>query len=157
MDKEHKYSLTIQWTGNKGSGTTSYRTYERSHLILAENKPEIFCSSDPHFLGDRTKYNPEELFVASLSACHMLWYLHLCSDRGIIILDYLDHAQGTMVETPDGGGYFSGVDLFPKVMVRESDMLKGALELHHRAGELCFLANSVKFPVRHHPTCQVTK
>src|SRR5688500_3083851 len=104
MAKEHVYTLTIAWTGNSGTGTSGYRTYERSHRISATNKPEILASSDPAFRGDKQKYNPEELLVASLSSCHMLWFLHLCADQGIIVTDYIDNPSGVMVETADGGG-----------------------------------------------------
>src|SRR5258705_10925026 len=105
MKGQHHYDLTLNWTGNTGEGTSHYRSYERSHTIMIDNKAELLCSSDPAFRGDKTKHNPEEFMVASLSACHMLWYLHLCSEAGVIVTHYVDHATGTMVETSDGGGY----------------------------------------------------
>ena len=92
--KEHNYKLSIRWTGNKGEGTKNYTAYERSHVIQVENKPDISGSSDPAFRGDSTRYNPEELLVASLSSCHMLWYLHLCAEAKVIVIDYVDHATG---------------------------------------------------------------
>ncbi len=153
MNKRHNYNLTVKWTGNKGTGTSSYRGYERSHSILAENKPELLCSSDPTFRGDKTKYNPEELLVASLSSCHMLWFLHLCSEAGIIVLDYEDRATGTMAETPNGGGHFTDVTLKPTVTVKEKSMILKTNELHEKAHQLCFIANSVNFPVNHKPSC----
>src|SRR5690554_4873411 len=113
MRDQHHYKLTVKWTGNKGAGTSEYNSYERSHSILAGNKMEIPGSSDPAFGGDKTKHNPEELLVASLSACHMLMYLHLCADAGIIVVEYLDHATGTMIQTPNGGGQFTDVTLNP--------------------------------------------
>ena len=154
MAKEHHYSLKISWTGNTGTGTNSYRSYERSHLISAGNKPEILASSDPSFRGDMTKYNPEELLVASLSSCHMLSYLHLCAVAGVIVLDYTDNATGTMAETPDGGGHFTEVTLYPVVTVAEPSMVEKANELHHQANKLCFIANSCNFPVHHQPSCK---
>ncbi len=154
MAKVHHYSLTIKWNGNSGQGTSSYRSYERSHIILAENKPEITASSDPAFRGDKTKYNPEELLVASLSSCHMLSYLHLCAEAGVTVVEYSDQATGTMVETPDGGGHFSEVTLYPVVTVAEAAMVDKANELHHQANKLCFVANSCNFPVHHQPTCR---
>src|SRR5688500_5547415 len=117
MGKEHHYKLEIQWTGNTGEGTLHYKSYERNHVIRVANKPDIPSSSDPSFRGDRTRYNPEELFVASLSSCHMLWYLHLCSEAGIVVTDYVDQALGTMVETPDGGGRFKEVVLNPVITI----------------------------------------
>jgi len=155
MKGQHHYNLTLKWTGNTGEGTSHYRSYERSHTIMIDNKAELLCSSDPAFRGDKTKHNPEEFMVASLSACHMLWYLHLCSEAGVIVTHYVDHATGTMVETSDGGGYFSEVTLNPIVTVTDDSMLEKANQLHKRANELCFSANSVKFPVRHKPQSKV--
>jgi len=152
---EHHYKATVTWTGNRGSGTSGYRAYERSHLISVEGKPDIPGSSDPAFRGDRTRYNPEELLVASISSCHMLWYLHLCSEAGVIVVDYVDEATGTMEETADGGGRFKEVILHPKVTVSDQSMTEKANELHHRANKLCFIANSVNFPILHKPISQV--
>ncbi|ROH97634.1 OsmC family protein [Chryseobacterium daecheongense] len=150
--KEHHYKATIQWTGNKGTGTSGYRNYERSHTISIENKAIIEGSSDPAFRGDQTKYNPEEMLLASLSSCHMLWYLHFCSEEGIIVTEYIDHATGIMAEKENGSGYFKEVTLHPIVIVTEESMVKKANELHHKASEFCFIANSVNFPVKHIPT-----
>jgi len=151
----HKYSATITWTGNQGTGTSSYRAYNRNHVINIEGKPEIPGSSDPSFRGDASRYNPEEMLLASLSTCHMLWYLHLCSEAGVIVVDYADKATGTMIETADGGGYFSEVTLHPGVVVTDAAMVTKANELHHKANKLCFIANSVNFPIHHQPTCEV--
>ncbi len=145
--KEHNYKLSIRWTGNKGEGTKNYTAYERSHVIKVENKPDILGSSDPAFRGDSTMYNPEELLVASLSSCHMLWYLHLCAEANVIVIDYVDHATGIMVENASGGGRFTEVMLNPVVTVKEASMCNKAIDLHLKAHELCFIANSVNFPV----------
>lgn len=153
MKKQHNYSATITWTGNKGTGTSNYREFERSHIVSIDSKPDILCSSDPAFLGDKTKYNPEEFLLASLSSCHMLWYLHLCSEAGIIVTDYIDNAIGTMIETSIGGGRFTKVILNPIVKVNESSMSEKAKELHKKANELCFIANSVNFKVEHNSKC----
>src|SRR6188768_306955 len=104
MDKSHHYSVDVEWTGNTGEGTKTYRGYERSHSISVENKVTISGSSDTAFRGDKTKHSPEDFFVASIATCHMLWYLHLCAEAGIVITEYIDHATGTMVETADGSG-----------------------------------------------------
>lgn len=149
--KNHHYKTLITWTGNKGTGTSSYRSYERSHTIAIAHKPNILGSSDPAFRGDRNKHNPEDLLVSSLSACHMLWYLHLCSEAGIIVVDYQDEAAGTMTETANGGGQFTEVTLNPVVTVASSDMISQANELHTKAHELCFITNSVNFPVKCNP------
>lgn len=153
--KNHHYKITIQWTGNQGSGTSGYRDYERSHTISAENKVLIEGSSDPAFRGDRTKYNPEEMFLSSLSSCHMLWYLHFCSEAGIIVTDYTDEATGIMAETANGSGHFTEVTLHPRVTVAKESMKEKAELLHHKASEYCFIANSVNFPVQHLPVISV--
>ena len=155
MSKEHTYTLTTKWNGNTGTGTSAYKAYERAHTIEKENKPDILLSSDPAFRGDTTRYNPEELLLASLSSCHMLWYLHLCSEAGIVVVDYTDHATGIMEETADGGGKFVEVALHPVVTVSDASMIEKANALHHKANELCFIANSVNFPVKHEPVCKV--
>ncbi|MEH0152921.1 OsmC family protein [Limibacter armeniacum] len=153
MNREHKYSSNIQWTGNKGEGTLNYSAFERSYTISTENKPDILGSSDPSFKGDNTKYNPEELLLTSIAACHMLWYLHLCSEAGVVVVNYVDHPTGTMVETIGGSGHFSEVILNPIVKVSKYSMIEKANELHKKANELCFIANSVNFKVAHQPTC----
>ncbi|MBE7172869.1 MAG: OsmC family protein [Williamsia sp.] len=151
MGKQHNYHLTMNWTGNKGSGTSDYKAYERSHVIQTDGKAEIQASSDPAFRGDNTKYNPEELLVAALSSCHLLSYLHQCAVAGVVVTAYTDTATGTMKETPDGGGHFTEVTLNPVVTVKDPSMMERAKELHHKASLLCFIANSVNFPVHHRP------
>lgn len=151
MNGQHNYSLTVKWTGNVGTGTSNYKEFERSHSILVSNKPEIFGSSDPEFRGDKTKHNPEELLLASISSCHMLWYLHLCSVAGIIVTSYIDHATGVMTENLNGGGKFTEVTLNPQVTISDISMTKEAKQLHIKANELCFVANSLNFPVHHKP------
>jgi len=155
MAKTHQYSVKLNWAGNKGKGTASYTAYSRDHAIRVKGKSKIKCSSDPAFRGDETRYNPEELFLASLANCHMLWYLHLCSEAGVIVEKYEDNPIGTMVETPDGSGHFTEVILKPHVEVKEESMIEKALSLHHQANVKCFIANSVNFPVKHEPvaTC----
>ena len=156
MNKQHNYQLTVQWTGNTGTGTSNYRGYERSHIIKAENKVEIAASSDPMFRGDKTKHNPEDFLVASLSSCHMLWYLHLCSEAGVIVVDYIDNATGIIIEdSMTGSGRFTEVTLNPVVTVTENSVIEKANELHKKANELCFIANSVNFPVLHHAVIKV--
>ncbi len=153
MQGIHTYELQVKWTGNTGTGTSSYRQYERSHTISVENKVDLLGSSDPAFRGDKTRHNPEDLLLASISACHMLWYLHLCADHGVVVLDYIDQASGTMQETPDGGGHFTAVTLHPVVTVADASMVELANELHEQANKLCFIANSCNFPIKHQPTC----
>ena len=144
---EHHYRVTVKWTGNSGTGTSAYRAYERAHEITSSGKPLIPGSSDPNFRGDAKRWNPEELLVASLSACHKLWFLHLCADAGVVVTEYEDNAVGTMTESATGGGRFTRVVLSPRVTVRDAAMIEAAEHQHHEAHALCFIANSVNFEV----------
>ncbi len=151
----HHYHVTISWTGNSGTGTNAYTAYERDHSIKAEGKPVLLGSSDPAFRGDATRYNPEELFLASLSSCHMLWYLHFCAEANIIVMEYRDQAAGTLTVNESGSGHFTEVILKPEVVVANSSMKHKALELHKKAHKFCFIANSCNFPVKHEPLIRV--
>ncbi len=153
--KTHYYKTNLNWTGNTGNGTETYTTYKRDYDIVVEGKPVIKGSSDPAFRGDKTRYNPEEMLVASLSSCHMLWYLHLCAEAGVIVMSYKDEAEGIMEETPIGSGRFTEIILKPVVTVAQVSMIDKANELHKSANEMCFIANSCNFPVHHKPECSV--
>jgi organic hydroperoxide reductase OsmC/OhrA len=154
MEKSHSYRTTIVWTGNSGVGTRDYRSYKRDHVIRSETKPDLLGSSDPVFRGDKHRYNPEELLIASISACHMLWYLHLCAIGGIVVVGYEDKADGVMVESEDGSGRFTSAVLHPAVTITHGDP-EVARELHDDAHRMCYIANSVNFPVRHEPTITI--
>src|SRR5262249_8016999 len=151
MDKKHSYSIVTKWTGNRGTGTNRYDAYSRAHEISVAGKPVIPCSSDPKFRGERDRYNPEEMLVAALSGCHMLWFLHLSAVSGIVVSTYEDAASGTMIETEDGGGHFAEGILRPRTTLQPGADLDLAKQLHDRAHHLCFIANSVNFPVRCEP------
>ncbi|GAB4054147.1 OsmC family protein [Catellatospora paridis] len=148
--REHRYELTVEWTGNEGTGTDSYRTYRRTHEVSAPGLPTLPGSSDPAFRGEPDRWNPEQLLLASLSQCHLLWYLHLCAVNGVVVTGYTDSPQATMTED-DGGGRFTEAVLRPRVTVADASMTEQALALHHDAHKACFIANSVNFPVRHEP------
>ena len=149
MQKRHQYQSKLAWTGNKGNGTLNYKAYERSYTINFAGKPVLEGSSDPAFRGDPSKYNPEEMLVASLSSCHMLWYLHLCSVAGIIVEEYEDEAKGVMVELEDGSGKFEEVTLHISVVIQQQHNMQKAEQLHEEANRMCFIANSCNFPVKH--------
>jgi organic hydroperoxide reductase OsmC/OhrA len=146
---EHRYDLTVTWTGNTGQGTSAYRGYRRTHTVTAGGPPELLGSADRTFHGDRERWNPEQLLVASLAQCHMLSYLHVCVDAGVTVTRYVDRATGAMRTEADGSGRFTEVVLRPEVTVADPAMVDAATEAHRRAHELCFIANSVNFPVRH--------
>ena len=154
--KNHHYKIKIEWTGNEGKGTLNYKSFNRNHKIIADGKyGEINGSSDPSFLGDKTRYNPEDLFLSSLSSCHMLWYLHLCSVNKIIVTEYLDNATGIMEEIDNGNSKFTEVTLNPKVKITDGSMIEIANELHEKANKMCFIANSCNFKIRHNPNTTV--
>lgn len=146
----HRYELAMSWTGNRGTGTSGYRDYERSFNLEATGKPQLTGSADATFRGDRAKWNPEEMLLAALSSCHMLSYLHICADAGITVLSYSDAPTGSLELAPDGSGKFVSVILHPQVTVAPENDLDNARILHHLAHEKCFIANSVNFPV----TCE---
>lgn len=146
--RAHTYSVDVKWTGNRGKGTASYHEYARNHEIVVNGKPKLAGSADPVFRGDASRYNPEELLVAAASACHMLWYLHLCADNGLVVTDYVDSALGTMEEFADGSGRFTELVLRPHVTVASSASVEAAATLHEKAHHSCFIANSLNFPVR---------
>ncbi len=149
--KSHAYRTTINWTGNSGAGTRSYRSYDRSYIVAAPGKTPFAGSADPAFLGAPDLYNPEELLVAAVSACHMLWYLHLCAVNDIVVVAYHDAATATMTLDDGGRGAIDGVTLNPEITIAEGD-LDRARQLHDTAHEHCFIARSVRFPV----TCNAT-
>ncbi len=147
MSRTHTYEVRVRWTGNRGGGTSGYRDYGRDHLITVGSNPPIEGSSDMAFRGDPQRYNPEQLLVASVSACHMLWYLHLCAAARVTVTDYEDDPLGTMVENADGSGRFTRVVLRPRIVVSAGADRKRAAALHAEAHRLCFIANSVTFPI----------
>jgi organic hydroperoxide reductase OsmC/OhrA len=149
--KEHRYRCSVAWTGNTGAGTESYKSYERAHVIGAPGKTDIAGSSDPAFRGDASRWNPEDMLVASASTCHMLWYLHLCAVNGVVVLDYYDEAEGVMVEQADGSGAFSRIVLRPRVKLSAASSEEKARELHHEAHRMCFIANSLKCEIATEP------
>jgi organic hydroperoxide reductase OsmC/OhrA len=144
-------SATVTWTGNRGEGTAGAKAYARDLVVSAEGKPEILASTAPAFGGDRHRYDPEELLVASLSSCHMLWYLHLAAMGGVIVTAYRDRAGGTLALEKNGSGRFSEVVLRPEVTIKAGSDADKAHALHEEEHRLCFIAASVNFPVRVEP------
>jgi len=151
----HRYTTTIRWTGNTGTGTSGYRNYARAYTIAAAGKTPIAGSSEPFYRGDATRWNPEELLVASLSACHQLWYLHLCADAGIVVTAYEDTAGGTMVDDATGAGSFTQVTLRPHATLAAGSDPVRAIALHEVAAEKCAIARSMNFPSSCEPAVSV--
>ena len=153
-EKSHTYSATVRWTGNRGAGTADYRAYDRTHDIVAAGKPAIPASADPAFRGDADRWNPEDMLIGSISACHMLWFLHLASVAGWVVESYEDDASGTMVMAPDGAGQFTEAVLAPRVTISAGDPALSD-QLHHQAHEKCFIARSLNFVVHCRGTVEV--
>lgn len=153
MTKRHNYQTTVEWTGNLGSGTSSYTAYGRNFTASVKGKPDILGSSDPAFRGDKSRWNPEDMLLAAISACHKLWYLHFCAENHIVVLNYCDEAEAVMDEgNEEQAGRFISATLKPKVQISpESDAIK-ALALHEKAHKACFIANSLNFTV----VCEAT-
>lgn len=151
MTAEHHYNVRLEWRGSNGIGTVSYAAYSRAHELHGDGKQPILGSADPHFRGDATRWNPEELLIASLSACHQLWYLHLCAEAKIIVTAYEDFADGTLALNADGSGEFISATLRPQVTIALGSDPEQAISLHGDAYRKCFIARSVKFPVTHEP------
>lgn len=148
MKHQHNFELTTVWTGNNGEGTKNVRTYNRNHTVSITGKPDLLLTTDNPSVGDQSKLNPEDLLVAAISSCHMLSYLYLCAMDGIVVISYTDKTTGIMIELLSGGGSFKEVQLNPKVLVADKSMVAKAIELHHKAHEICYIANSVNFEVR---------
>ncbi len=150
--KSHSYSVQVKWTGNTGVGTAGYRDYRRDTVTVSGTKVELAGSSDPAFRGDPSRWNPEELLLASLSQCHLLWYLDLASRAGVVVTDYVDDPVATMVVNADGSGQFERVVLRPSVTIADPETGAAAMRLHQDAHRMCFIARSVNFPVECQPS-----
>jgi len=151
LNKKHVYTSHLVWTGNSGTGTSAYRAYERTWDLKMDGKQTIHCSNDPLLGGDKSKYNPEDLLLAALSSCHMLWYLHLCSDAGITVLSYEDRPEGIGELEASGKGKFTAAILKPNIEITADSDPKLAKEIHDKIHEFCFIARSVNFPVTYEP------
>jgi organic hydroperoxide reductase OsmC/OhrA len=150
--KQHHFQITTTWSGNLGTGTSGYRNYSRNHEVIGPAKTSsIPGSSQPVFRGDPSRYNPEELLLAAVANCHMLWVLHLCADAGITITEYSDAAEAEMQEHPDGSGEIVSAVLHPAMSITDPARIADALAIHDKAHSVCCLARSVKFPVSHQP------
>ena len=156
MAHEHYYKLTAVWNGNKGEGTKNVRAYDRSHTVTIQGKPELHLTTDNPSVGDSKKLNPEDLLVTAISSCHMLSYLYVCAMEGIVITSYIDNATGIMIEKESGGGSFKEITLNPICTVAHESMIIKAIDLHHKAHEICYIANSVNFEVKCNPICKVS-
>lgn len=155
MPHEHRYKLNATWQAKKEDGNRNIRTYDRCHTIRIDNKPELHLTTDNPAVGDKSKLNPEDLLVSAVSSCHLLSYLYVCALEGIMITSYEDNATGTMIEQEGGGGSFKEITLNPVFTVSDESMKERAMELHHKAHEICYIANSVNFDVHCNPTCHV--
>lgn len=151
MNVDHHYTLSIEWLGNRGTGTSGYRDYARQTVLRIDGKPDLAGSADVPFRGDADRWNPEDKLVGALAECHLLSYLYVATLHGVVVTAYTDEATGTMVSTSDGGGHFTEVVLHPVVTVADASMVETAKAIHAEASAKCYIASSVNFPVRHEP------
>lgn len=154
MDAEHRFAASLEWTGNRGAGTTGHRAYGRDHVVTVEGKPALLASAARAFHGDADRWNPEEQLIGALASCHLLSYLYVAVAAGVVVEAYRDTAEGVLRTEPGGGGRFTEVVLRPVVTISAGDP-EVALRLHAEANKLCFIASSVNFPVRHEATIEV--
>jgi organic hydroperoxide reductase OsmC/OhrA len=160
VEIQHTYEVALEWQGNRGTGTSDYKSYGREHLVTATGKLDIAGSADRAFRGNTERWNPEELLLAALSQCHLLSYLHVAATHGVVVIAYSDSASGVMEQTANGGGHFVSATLRPVVTIAPGDNAEAQLELasslHHEASEKCFIAASVNFPVHHEPIVRLS-
>ncbi|RZJ54934.1 MAG: osmotically inducible protein OsmC [Flavobacterium sp.] len=154
MKLKHLFKAELNWDPNQNSNVTTSKFYSKSHRISIEGKPILNVSAAKAFKGDPELYNPEDLFLSSLVSCHMMSYLYVCSQNGIEVLEYSDNAEATLEVNADGSGRFVEVRLNPKVVISNLEQIELALELHTKANQLCFIANSCNFPVLHSASCE---
>ncbi|HEY2891760.1 MAG TPA: OsmC family protein [Dongiaceae bacterium] len=148
MSNQHEYNIETVWTGSSEGPTTSYEGYSREYLVSIPGKPDLRGTADPIFRGDPALHNPEDLLVAALSTCHMLSYLAICARAGLPVVSYSDKATGIMA-MKEGQIRFTDVLLRPVVVIGAGADLNRASLFHSEAHHVCFIANSVNFPVRH--------
>jgi organic hydroperoxide reductase OsmC/OhrA len=151
MTHQHHYRAHVAWEGNLGTGTARYAGYSRDYRMRVEGKPDLPGSSDPAFRGDPARHNPEDLLLGAISSCHMLMYLSLCAQAGVVVEAYEDSADAVMLTEPGGGGRFESVTLHPRVRIAAGSDAALAEQLHERAHALCFIANSCRVPIAHRP------
>jgi organic hydroperoxide reductase OsmC/OhrA len=155
VSRQHRYTVSVEWTGNRGEGTSGYRSYDRDHEVRAEHVPTIAGSSDRTFHGNPSRWNPEQLLLAAASQCHMLSYLHEAADNGVVVVAYVDHPSAIMTEDGHGGGRFTEITLHPLVTITDPGQVHLAEQLHAPASQKCFIANSLALPVGHEPRTMV--
>jgi len=155
--KTHTYSAKLIWDGNSGKGTASYAAYNRSYHAVIPGKADLHGSADPVFRGDKAKHNPEDLLLTAISACHMLFYLFLCARKQVCVVEYQDDVQGSLRIQDSGGGHFERVSLHPVVVIQDKNNLDLAYQLHNKAHELCFIANSCNGFIEVSPDIRIQK
>lgn len=153
--KENNFTARVEWTGNTGEGNKRYLGYKRTWSITTPGKAEVECSNDPQLGGDPSLHNPEDLLLTTIASCHMLWYLHLASDAGVLVQSYQDTPEGVGETQKNGAGRFVRVTLHPRILVAEGTDLEKAHKLHEDVGEYCFVARSMNFPIHHKPVFEI--
>lgn len=147
MSKTQNYKLDLSWQGNHGAGTMTHTSYDRNFTTHEGSRPPVLGSSHPAFRGNSERYCPEELLLASLSSCHMLWYLHMCAAHEVVVLEYHDHPVMEMEVKEFGNGDIRSATLSPVVRIASEDQREQAMAMHQRAHQSCFIAKAVNFEI----------
>lgn len=151
MAFKHLFKAQLNWFSNKKETTR----FVKNHTISIEGKEILNVSAAKAFKGDPNLFNPEDLLLSSLVSCHMMSYLYVCGQNDIDVISYSDAAEATLEVTDNGSGRFVEVRLYPQVVIRQKEKIVLANELHTKANELCFIANSCNFSITHQPNCKV--
>lgn len=148
MASNHIFKATLNWKPKEGENTQNPRNYTRDHEVKITDKKLLQLSAAKSFRGDTNLLNPEDLLLSAITSCHMMSYLYVCSQNQVEILSYSDNSEGILEVVGDGGS-FERVDLNPVVTIKNPKDIELAKELHTKANELCFIANSCNFPIHH--------
>ena len=152
---KHLFQAEVSWTSSQAQEDSTKRIYSKSHQIKIEGKPILNVSAAKAFKGDPELYNPEDLLLSSLVSCHMMSYLYVCAQNNIEVLEYSDNAEAILETFTGASGRFVEVRLNPKVKISNLHKIELAVDLHKKANQLCFIANSCNFPILHKATCEI--
>jgi len=140
------HTATVRWAASPGEDYAKGQ-YSRAHEWRFDGGAVVRASASPHIVpapwSDAGGVDPEEAFVASLSSCHMLFFLDFARRAGMVVASYEDEAEGVMEKGPDGRVRITKVTLRPRIVFDDEPDAATLDDLHHKAHEACFIANSV--------------
>ena len=154
---EREFKVHTKWSSLTENDMYKSGINPKTHSTHIKNKDILTISAAKEFKGDKTKHNPEDLFLSALSSCHMMSYMYLCDKNNITLLNYTDETSGVLVVNSDGSGEFISIVLHPIVTILEKNKIDLAIRLHKEANRLCFIANSCSVPIDLKPQIQISK